>query len=106
MTKSLYVITSKDVIITSPWIIADGLKPHRIVIRDLGQIATVDEINEYVVHDEVLTGNKTDSPTSVMETSFMSGYYTTDIEDAIEVFADRAKRSLRRGTVAKEVTYV
>ena len=106
MTKSLYVKTSNDVIFTSPWIIADGLRPHRIVIRDLGEIATVDEIHEYVVHDEVLTGNNTDSPTSVMETSFMSGFYTTDINDAIEVFAHRAKRSLKRGDVAKEVTYV
>lgn len=102
MTKSLYVMTSEDVIFTSPWIIADGLKPHRIVIRDLGEIATVDEVHEYVVHDEVLTGN-TDS---VLETTFMSGYYTTDINDAIEVFADRAKRSLKRGDIAKEVTYV
>ena len=113
MTKSLYVITSKDVIMTSPWIIADGLRPHRIVIRDLGPAVrmvsntkyTCDN-NEYVVHDEVLTGNKTDSPKSVMETSFMSGYYTTDINDAIEVFADRAKRSFNRGDIAKEVTYV
>jgi hypothetical protein len=98
MTKLLNIQTSKDVIFTSPWIIAEGLRPHRIVIRDLGPIATVDKINEYVVHDEVLA--------KTMETYFISGYYTTDIEAAIEVFADRAKRSLRRGTVAKEVTYV
>lgn len=97
MTKLLNIQTSKDVIFTSPWIIAEGLRPHRIVIRDLGPIATVDKINEYVVHDEVLA--------KTMETYFISGYYTTDIEAAIEVFADRAKRSLRRGTVAKEVTY-
>ena len=102
MTKSLYVKTSNDVIFTSPWVIAEGFKPHRIVIRDLGEIATVDEIHEYVVHDEVLTG----STESVLETSFMLGYYTTDIKEAIEVFADRAKRSLNRGDVAKEVTYV
>jgi hypothetical protein len=104
MTKLLNIQTSEDVIFTSPWIIADGLRPHRIVIRDLGEIATVDEIHEYVVHDEVLTENEGDS-IGAMLTSFMSGYYTTDIKDAIEVFADRAKRSLNRGDVAKEVTY-
>jgi catabolite regulation protein CreA len=104
MTKLLNIQTSKDVIFTSPWIIAEGLRPHRIVIRDLGEIATVDEIHEYVVHDEVLTENEGDS-IGAMETCFMSGYYTTDIKDAIEVFADRSKRSLNRGDVAKEVTY-
>ena len=105
MTKLLNIQTSKDVIFTSPWIIAEGLRPHRIVIRDLGPIATVDKINEYVVHEEIVTENEGDS-IGAMLTSFMHGYYTTDIEAAIEVFADRAKRSLRRGTVAKEVTYV
>lgn len=104
MTKLLNIQTSKDVIFTSPWIIADGLRPHRIVIRDLGEIATVDEIHEYVVHDEVLTDYEGDS-IGAMLTTFMSGYYTSDIKDAIEVFADRAERSLKRGDIAKEVTY-
>mgnify|MGYP003123438005 CR=1 FL=1 len=112
MTKLLNIQTSKDVIFTSPWIIAEGLRPHRIVIRDLGPAVrmvsdtkyTCDN-NEYVVHDEVLTENEGDS-IGAMLTCFMSGYYTTDIKDAIEVFADRSKRSLNRGDVAKEVTYV
>ena len=105
MTKLLNIQTSEDVIFASPWIIADGLRPHRIVIRDLGEIATVDEIHEYVVHDETLTDYEGDS-IGAMLTMFNQGYYTSDIEAAIEVFADRAKRSLRRGTIAKEVTYV
>ncbi len=112
MTKLLNIQTSKDVIFTSPWIIAEGLRPHRIVIRDLGPAVrmvsntkyTCDN-HEYVVHDEILTDYEGDS-IGAMLTSFMSGYYTTDIDDAIEVFTDRAKRSIRRGTVAKEVTYV
>lgn len=117
MTKSLYIKTSEDVMHSSPWIIAEGLKPHRIVIRDLGPVSSLslhssakvsDDPHEYVVHDEVLTGSNDFPivPTSVMKTSFMTGYYTTSIEDAIEVFADRAKRSIRRGTIAEEVTYV
>lgn len=104
-TKTLYVNTSEDVIFTSPWIIAEGLLPHRIVIRNLGPAVrmvsgtkyTCDN-DEYVVQDEVLTENK--------ETGFMSGHYTTDIEEAIEVFADRSKRSLKKGLLAKEVQYV
>ena len=97
-TKTLYVNTSKDVKFTSPWIVAEGLRPHRIVIRDLGPIATKDDIHEYVVHDEVLTESK--------DTAFMSGHYTTDIEEAIELFAHRSKISLKRGSLAKEVQYV
>ena len=61
MTKLLNIQTSQDVKFASPWIIAEGFKPHRIVIRDLGEIATVDEIHEYVVHDEILTENEGDS---------------------------------------------
>lgn len=97
-TKTLYVNTSEDVKFTSPWIIAEGLRPHRIVIRDLGPISPNNDINEYVVHDEVLTESK--------DTAFMSGHYTTDINEAIELFAHRSKRSLKRGSLAKEVQYV
>lgn len=104
MIKLLNIQTSKDVIASSPWVVAEGLKPHRYVIRDLGPIATVDEINEYVVHEEVLTEDEGDSIGARL-TFFQTGFYTTDIKEAWEDFNDRAERSVRLLTVAGEVTY-
>jgi hypothetical protein len=111
MTKLLNIQTSKDVIASSPWVVAEGLKPHRYVIRDLGPAVrmvsntkfTCDN-HEYVVHEEVLTDYEGDS-IGAMLTSFQSGFYTTDIKEAWEDFNCRAERSVRLLTVAKEVTY-
>ena len=96
MEKLINIETSKDIIASSPWVIADGLKPHRIVIRNLQ--------DEYVVHDEVLSENKGSSIGSIL-TYFIQGFYTKDIKKAFEDFSERADRTLSREVIGK-VEYI
>ena len=88
--------TSDDVIASSPWTTAEGLKPSRIVIRNLGA-NPIDNLVEYVVHEEILNED-------TMETWFYCGNYTHDIGKAWDYFNERATHSIDILRTAKGYT--
>ena len=88
--------TSDDVIASSPWTTAEGLKPSRIVIRNLGSNG-IDNSIEYVVHEEILD-------VDTMETWFACGNYTHDIGEAWAYFTERANRAIDKLRTAKGYT--
>lgn len=83
--------TSDDVIASSPWTTDEGLKPSRIVIRNLGA-NPIDNSIEYVVHTEVLNEE-------TLETWFYCGDYTYDIGEAWDYFTRRARCSISKYTL-------
>ena len=88
--------TTDDVIASSPWTTAKGLKPSRIVIRNLGAnpnlIHRLNNSIEYVVHEEILNEE-------TLETWFACGNYTHDIGEAWAYFTERATRSINKYTL-------
>ena len=91
------------ILASSPWVKAEGLLPHRIVLRLTGKMVdlrikrSIDDSfkqAEFVIHTEVQEGVAHGYDT----TYFHQGDYTHSIRDAWSLFCDRSNHLMERLT--------